>query len=240
MFMILNSMSSKSATGGFSPSDISNLKVWYDATDVLSGAEPSADAPIGGAGALWQDKSGNGWNLSQSTGTRQPLYKTNIINGLPGIKLDGTDDYLLNTSVVVSQPNTWIYVISGGLANDKFLMDGDRITDRQVITCYFVNNNWMIFAGTVSDQTINATTTNATVLVATFNGSASIIKANASEDTGLAAGSGSLDGLIIGARYSITQFGNSYLHEILCYENLSAENQTTVENYLKTKWGITY
>mgnify|MGYP001570323389 CR=1 FL=1 len=48
----------------------------------------------GAAVSRWRDLSGKGMNAVQSTGSLQPLFKTNILSGLPGVKGDGTDDFL--------------------------------------------------------------------------------------------------------------------------------------------------
>lgn len=67
------------------------LIAWYDAADIaLADNDPVSS---------WTDKSGNGNTLAQGTGSKQPLYKTNIINGLPVVRFDGTDDNLIDTSI---------------------------------------------------------------------------------------------------------------------------------------------
>ena len=74
------------AAGGFSPASLLGLVAWYRAAD-LSLAD-------GAAVATWTDSSGNGRDATQATGTKQPLYKTNIINGKPVVRFDGVDDFL--------------------------------------------------------------------------------------------------------------------------------------------------
>jgi hypothetical protein len=43
----------------------------------------------------WADSSGNGRDVGQVTAASRPLYKTGIINGLPILRFDGANDYLL-------------------------------------------------------------------------------------------------------------------------------------------------
>lgn len=50
--------------------------------------------------AAWLDASGNGKSVAQSTAGYRPLYKTNIINGLPAVLFDGGDDFLASTSLL--------------------------------------------------------------------------------------------------------------------------------------------
>ncbi len=68
------------------PSDISNLRLWLKADSLsLSNNDPVA---------TWTDSSGQGFNASQGTSGNRPLYKTSIIQGLPVVRFDGTDDFL--------------------------------------------------------------------------------------------------------------------------------------------------
>lgn len=71
----------------FSPSDLSNLKVWYKADSLALG---------NGAGvASWPDSSGNGFDLyDQNTSAKQPTFLTNQLNSLPAVSFDGSSDEL--------------------------------------------------------------------------------------------------------------------------------------------------
>ncbi len=77
-----------------SPDKVAGLKLWLKA-DAITGLSD------GGLVSAWSDSSGNGLNLSQS-GTAQPVYKANIINGKPAIRFDGVDDQLIRNSVPLS------------------------------------------------------------------------------------------------------------------------------------------
>ena len=63
-------------------------KLWLDASDEASVTEN------GGAVSQWADKSGNGNDYSQATAGNQPQLVADAINGNPGVKFDGVDDYL--------------------------------------------------------------------------------------------------------------------------------------------------
>lgn len=71
----------------FRPSDISGLELWLGARFVTGKND-------GDAVSSWLDQSSNGRNAGQANGTKQPLYKTGIINGLPVLRFDGSDDFL--------------------------------------------------------------------------------------------------------------------------------------------------
>lgn len=72
------------------------LVLWLDANDPAGNNTQPANAS---AVATWVDKSGNGRNFTQATGTSQPTYRLNIQGGKPVLRFDGTDDFLSNTSV---------------------------------------------------------------------------------------------------------------------------------------------
>jgi len=79
------------------PSDISGLQLWLDASD----ASTLYDATTGGSlvaadgsGARWEDKSGNDRHATQGTAGARPLRKASVQNGLSVLRFDGADDFL--------------------------------------------------------------------------------------------------------------------------------------------------
>lgn len=74
------------------PSDLSGLRLWVKADGItgLSDGDPVA---------TWPDSSGNGFNATQATSSKRPLYKTNIApTGLPVVRFDNVDDCLDGTT----------------------------------------------------------------------------------------------------------------------------------------------
>lgn len=59
----------------------------------------------------WNDHSGNNNALTQSNSDLKPIFKTNILNGLPVLRFDGIDDYLELTDI-----------LSGACAGEVFLL----------------------------------------------------------------------------------------------------------------------
>lgn len=69
-----------------SPDDLAGLILWLKADALgLSDNDPVAS---------WTDSSGEGNNAVQASGSAQPLFKTNVLNSLPVIRFDGSDDSL--------------------------------------------------------------------------------------------------------------------------------------------------
>ena len=85
-----------------------DLALWLDAADAntitLNGSNVSQ----------WNDKSGNGINLSQATAAFQPTYVTDLLNGKSGVRSDGSDDKLIAAtgfaaeSVMVFMVERWL------------------------------------------------------------------------------------------------------------------------------------
>jgi len=69
---LLDSNSRTTVTHGMSPSDISSLAVWLDASDT------STVVASGGAVSQWDDKSGNGRNFEQLTPADRPSLVSNL------------------------------------------------------------------------------------------------------------------------------------------------------------------
>lgn len=73
------------------PDGITGLHGWYKA-DAITGLSNGA------AVTQWNDSSGFVNHAAQATGTNQPTYQTNVINGLPVVRFDGGTDRLVITN----------------------------------------------------------------------------------------------------------------------------------------------
>ena len=73
---------------GKAPDELSTTVFrWYDAGQItgLSDGDPISQ---------WNDESANADHAVQATGSKQPIYKTGILNGHPVVRFDGSNDYL--------------------------------------------------------------------------------------------------------------------------------------------------
>lgn len=88
--------------GGFDPNSISGLELWLDAADTVT----ITGHP--GAVSQWDDKSDNGFDVTQGTGSAQPNSGTNTLNSLNVIDTDGSDTMLIPSGInfVGAGPNT--------------------------------------------------------------------------------------------------------------------------------------
>src|SRR6185436_20066173 len=81
------------------PSSYGTLRAWYDASQ-----ESFSE---GDAVGTFTDRSGNGYHLTQATGSKKPLYKLNVANGRPALSFDGSNDTSATASFgATTQPVT--------------------------------------------------------------------------------------------------------------------------------------
>lgn len=77
------------------PTNVEGSLLWLDASDMDGDGNadaPTPDSPV----ALWADKSGQGNQAAQPTVNLQPVIKTDILNGHPAVRFDGTGDRLFS------------------------------------------------------------------------------------------------------------------------------------------------
>ncbi len=77
-------MSSKTQVNPFfTPTQFSGCAVWLDGADPNgNGIQPANGTLI----STWRDKSGNNTNATQATAINQPVYQTELLNGLPTLQ----------------------------------------------------------------------------------------------------------------------------------------------------------
>lgn len=103
-------------SGAFSPASISGLVAWY-------AARLETGLNDGDAVATFTDQSGNGRNATQSTGTKKPLFKTNIINDKPALLFDNSDDCMQTAAIDLSGTNgVTVYAVVSGITAGALAM----------------------------------------------------------------------------------------------------------------------
>lgn len=104
------------------PNSVSGLTLWLKA-DSLS-------LNNGDLVGTWTDSSGNGHDATQVNTTRKPTYKTNILNGKPGLVFDGIQTFM-DVSSLSSQ--TFFIVLNH---SDKNVFGDQRTIIRNRISPY--------------------------------------------------------------------------------------------------------
>jgi hypothetical protein len=101
---------------GITPASYANLILWLKA-DSFSLADGTA---IGGTGNEWQDQSSSNNDAVQATGSKQPLFKTNIIGSKPVIRFDGSNDELTINDLNLTADFTIILI--GSVTADSIIL----------------------------------------------------------------------------------------------------------------------
>jgi hypothetical protein len=211
-----------------SPADYSNLKLWLDAADTSTITHSS------NAVSEWNDKSGNEFNLSQSTSDSQPSYDTT------NRKVMFSSDFLSGTAPTLSQPLTFFTVLeySGSNTNGQYVHDSS--TGRYVFG-EWSSDGWGLIRGdsSLKSSTLNPTTKS--VFSYQFDGSSSAVFINGNQELSGTHPTDNLGGnYVIGAHHGGSQApfqGSIYEHLII--SNISSQDRQNIEAYLAQKWGIT-
>ncbi|MDZ7738594.1 MAG: Calx-beta domain-containing protein [Bacteroidales bacterium] len=89
-------------------------ELWFRADSITSVADGN---PL----PQWDDVSGNNHHASQGTVPNQPLFNDNVINGLPVVLFDGSNDYYQDSYSYSAKTVFAIYEIQSGVQSTSFL-----------------------------------------------------------------------------------------------------------------------
>lgn len=220
----------------FAPDAVAGMDLWLAADDLAL----SDGDPVG----TWADLSGAGNDATQGSSGQKPTFKTGIINGLPVVRFDGSDDFLASNASMSLTTRTLIAVIK--LAGSGY---------RTIVGASSTNAlQWRIDSGT-GVQTLNRQYTAAIgssstdvgtsafrILAATFTDNAS----HAFYLDGAADGSGSHSGTItsgrtatIGTNPTAGEWLNGDLAELIAYDSvLGSGDLGAVTAYLQAKYAL--
>lgn len=175
--------------GTFIPTHLTDLSRWYRADSL---ALNDSDAV-----SQWLDESGNEVNMEQGTGASQPLYKTNILNGKPVLRFDGSDDFLwasytkparLTLMAVLSPRNaTARMLLSGGVDSNEDIPWVTMGINNATTFRYYISTGWR-FIGTAhatNEYKLHTLTFDTTTWRRYLNGgTADTLTANQNGDSG--------------------------------------------------------
>lgn len=229
-----------STIAAFTPTDMTNLKLWLDADD------SSTITESGGSVSLWEDKSGDSRNASRSVSARQPKTGVRTIGGKNVITFDGTDDNmeLLNPLSNVTAWTSFIILnTSASNASSAILGYSGGSTNHGTLKTEQWNNTGKLgyTRRNVADYASSINTPSGDAMFTTYTTSSSnlVFSSGGSSDT-VNVGATRMDLELLGAT---TPAGSDPyvgdIGEVLFYERqLTAEEISTVESYLAAKWGL--
>jgi hypothetical protein len=113
------------------PDDIADLLYWLQADAGTFSDAGSTTATADGTVFQWNDQSGNGNHFTRLGAGQEPVLKMNILNGLPVLRFDASNDGMQRSGLSVGIPLTAFIVYCG-----RTLTGGHRALAG--------GNNWLI------------------------------------------------------------------------------------------------
>ncbi len=189
-------------------------ELWLDASSITGLSD-------GSSVSQWSDLSGNARHLTNASTTQRPVYRTNILNGLPVVRFDGVNDQLAIPSAkygaavaVVRRTGSSQSVLQRGLSNYRGFTINDQTTAYDIFDRYWVN-------GVTPTSSLAGLNAHAILSAALAANPLTTQAANLGEGTpSFASLSGDVDEFIVWSA------------------PLSTTDRRKVEAYLGKKWGI--
>lgn len=232
------------------PITIPGICLWLDAVDPSNnGTQPLNNTTL----ATWSDKSGFNNNATQASGSAQPTYKTNQMNGLPSVSFNGTQSTM--------GAGTTNFPSGSGALTIFIVFNSTNIALDQYIVTWGINSAGHYFASAITGSSrvyadaggasANGTTqlVSATNYITNINYpgggliSTSSIIVNGVPFTVTSGSDGtpntSVGTATIGSYLNGTLKLSGLLSEVLLYNrSLLPAQQTIINKYLGNKWGI--
>jgi hypothetical protein len=217
-------------TSSFSPLDYTPI-AWYDSSDIAT-----ITKDITNNVSQWNDKSGNGYNLT-SPGGNQPLYSVN------GITFNGSTQYLAKSFGINYNIPLTVYLVWDitGSGNVQAAFDNYNTSGLQN-TLGWGNGYGIALVGDAIAYYPKSKPFNTLVSTGIFNGASSKIYENNVNQTLTSSNCGNilLNGVTLGKMGTV--YGNYYggtIKEVIVYNSLHTDDKiTAINNYLNTKYII--
>lgn len=234
------------------PQCVPGLLSWYSALNPLGDRSIPANNT---ALSAWTPRFNlaNAFIASQATGANQPVFNTNIINGLPTLTFNVLKTMQvshINSLQLTGQFSMYVVLaLANTNANQAILSKGNSASDPDY--CWILNRTATgmvsFYNGTAwVDSTANYTnTTSFTILALTWNGSTYTFYANGAQLGSAVSNSTALQtstqNLVIGAQgaTSLSNIINGQISELLIYNGTHSSTQiTNVYRYFGNLYGL--
>jgi len=190
----------------------------------------------------WYDQSGNGYNATQATVSRQPqIVSSGVVNtsGLkPTISTDGSNALSSNT-FNLSQPLTFFLVSKiNNVVNNNYFYDSNNVNNRNITYVNSIGNYSLFSGGSPADGSI--ATTNRTLLTSIFNTPNSYLYVNGNLDiNNQSVGTETLQGLTIASSYDeIKNQITADFQELIIYNSNQSSNRVEIETNINDYYNI--
>jgi hypothetical protein len=241
------------------------LALWLDADDPTTLQKVStcdSQASPGDGIACWMDKSGNGNNATQATGSNVPKYQREALNGKTVVRFDGTNDYLSADQTGASSPSvtangayslfiaykaasipssqTLVYFSNGTTVRDTFSIATNvpGIYGTSPLWFYRVSGG-SSFLGPLSTSAASPAAAIFTMISPANGDMKPYFNGIQETPPGVFPVTGDNNRFTIGQRLDSSVPLNGDIAELILYNSaVSTNDQANIEDYLATKWGI--
>jgi hypothetical protein len=231
-------------------SDISSVQIfdilslnpiaWLSATNITNGGtEPLNGEKV----STWKDLTGSATDAVESNASKQPTFETNVQNGLPAVKFDGTIDRGLEGSFTRTNNGGLTMFLVGKFSGTarraffEFYKTGGGTSPgspRGFFFTYGFNNASVNY--NLDNTQFNVWSAYDTGTNTDFWENGNLVYSNFGNWGNTAfTGSGSY---VLGDDQTGGDRLNGHIGELLIFDReLTANERSTIENYLKNKWG---
>lgn len=232
------------------PNAVQSLALWLDASDATT-------VTLDGSNNVsqWDDKSGNGRNVTQGVTGQRPNYATSSWCGLNAVIFDGSDDHLVSAAFPLGT-FTAISVVSRNWSSNAYAgyfghnpgsavrasgVLGSTFTDWFAGETYAIGNG---FGGSSVPRVFGsrpAVSDGTPICITARLGATSTIRVNGATNirTVTNASMASVNAtIVIGSTTTTLDRWNGRICEFAIYDReLSDSEVIAVENYMRSKWG---
>ena len=231
-------------SAAWTPANITTT-IWFDAAD------SSTITLVGSNVSQWNDKSGNGWNATQSTSGSRPVLTSSALNSRDVITFDGSNDHFVHSLNLSPAPHSVFVVGTRTSSVNSYMTAFSAIAANSAFGCVLslrvdASANW----GSYINSWVSAGTSalNSYLIMG-------IISPTSTSGTETYSTNGSLTTSSYAARYSGDAFNRrsiggdpafpagfleGSIAEIIAFNSaLSTDNRQRIEGYLAHKWGLT-
>lgn len=237
----------------FSPLDLTP-RLWLDASDASTITSSSGNV------SQWDDKSGNGYHVTQATGTAQPKTGTVTRNGLNVLDFDGTDDRLFRETDTALGRNisglTLYWVASFDAAPGQIISFsvGTATGTTRVLSGFNASTQFNNAGRTLDGDAATAGATSSTLATGTWYANCAVFDyantdlnlyvnrtadgSNTSYQTATTTSNTDSLRLTIASGVTSANYVNGQIAEILVYHSAhNSADRGNVFDYLDGKWG---
>jgi hypothetical protein len=220
---------------------VSGYTGWYDASQIssvtLNGTKVST----------WKDVSGNAYNISNATSSTQPAWTTNTLNGKNVLTFSNSGGTFLTGYLPALGTNYTVFIVirnTNTVSLVGALWLGSDSTTAGFISATTNGNTWYGEAGSLYSPVSVSMTNNTWYRVMHKVTSGTSNKISLNDSTSATNSSSSLNtgaSLTLGGYWSTGSgynFGGDIAEIILYPSSLTDAQCTSVDTYLKTKWGL--